>query len=186
MTLLIWILSAVRVLILIHSTQIKFFIDDSWILKSSLLSWSNWSFHRIVHNGGLRINLTFRVSKLQTDLGRWLRLVIRIISSFLVHVSRGAINNASLWNSVILLNSVGINSFVLLGIKGRLFWNQLIGLLLARLSLMIQISDISHSVISMGRVIVAVLLRALLASVSSLNIWILSVDRTLDVLRRTV
>ena len=134
MTRLIWILSTI--LVLIYSTQIKFLVNNSWILWHSWLSWSNWSLHRIVHN--LSFNLTFRMSKLQANFSWWLTLIIWIITSLLVHVSSGAIYDARLGNSIILLISIGIHPFVLLSINRWLFWNVLlIGLLVAILSLMI-------------------------------------------------
>ena len=133
MTRLIWILSTI--LVLIYSTQIKFLVNNSWILWHSWLSW-NWSLHRIVHN--LSFNLTFRMSKLQANFSWWLTLIIWIITSLLVHVSSGAIYDARLGNSIILLISIGIHPFVLLSINRWLFWNVLlIGLLVAILSLMI-------------------------------------------------
>ena len=132
MTLLIWILSTI--LVLIYSTQIKFLVNNSWILWHSWLSW-NWSLHRIVHN--LCFNLTFRMSKLQTYLCRWLRLIIWIITSLLIHVSSSAMYYTWLGNSIICLISIGIHPFVLLSINRWLFWNDLIGLLVAILSLMI-------------------------------------------------
>ena len=132
-TMLIWILSTI--LVLIYSVQIKFFIYNSWILKTFSLIWSDWSLHRIIHNV---ISLSFQltstwVSKLQTYLSRLLRAVILalIINSFLIHVSSSTINNTCLWDSVILMNSTLVHSFYLLGINLRLFWNMLIDLLLA-------------------------------------------------------
>lgn len=124
---LIWILSTSSILVLIYSTQIKFFVNDSWILKSSRLSRCNWSLYRIVHNVvDLGFNLRFGVPKLQANLSRWLWLIIRFISSFLIHISSGTINDTSLRNSIILLISIGINSFIVLGINRLLFWNVLI------------------------------------------------------------
>lgn len=189
---LIWILSTCSVLVLIYSTQIKFFVYNSWILKSSSLSRCKRSLHRIVHNiVDLSFNLRFGVPKLQADLSWWLWLIIRLICPFLIHVSSGAINDTSLRNSIIhCLVSVWIHSFTILGINRLLFWNMLIcSIWSSSSSLMVQVCDISHSVISVGRVVVAILWRRILTIVSSLIIWIVgscALHLVLDVLSRIV
>lgn len=172
MTLLIWILSTMS-LVLIYSTQIKFFLYNSWILKSSGLIWSNWRLHRIIHNYilNLSFDLTFRVAELKAYLSWWLRLIIwfiTLISSFLVHVSSGAVNIARLWNPVILMRSI-----YLLGINRWLFWIMLIGLLLA-IYLSMYICNVSHGIISMGwvKTIFRLVITSFLAIVLSLEIWI--------------
>lgn len=129
-TLLIWILSTV--LVLIYSTQIKFFVNNSWILNSSRLIWSNGSLYRIIRSG-LCFDLAFRMSKLQTNLVWWLWLIVRQITfSLLIHVSSCTLDNSSLWDSIVNLLCSIVHPFVLLSIYW-LFWNVLI----ASLSMMV-------------------------------------------------
>lgn len=113
-TLLIWILSTV--LVLIYSTQIKFFVNNSWILNSSRLSWSNGSLYRIIRSS-LCINLTLGMTKLQTNLIWWLWLVVRQITlTLLIHVSSCTFNNSSLRDSIVNLLCSIVHPFVLLSI----------------------------------------------------------------------
>lgn len=90
-----WLVGS-RLLTLIHITQGKFLINNSWILKSSRYASINccWSLYKVVYSR-LMIKLAFRMIQCKSYIRSG------FVSLSMIHVTCGTVDNAWLRNSVI-------------------------------------------------------------------------------------